>query len=368
MAADIESERGPGKTLLEIFNNPQNLANDLYVWACSIKDRLPNITLDEANKQLSVHFFYALAFGLGRVKGVSSLEIINLLIKVYGAGGPLETEEMSVSTGTSNSPELIGALYFLAHSEHAVITPKTRQQAIKTTVDFAFHGKKKWRELATILKELDRLRPGHSLFSSVHRRLESLEAYVEDAHDAGMLESGGGIKRINAVGADLGRVRASVVRNIGQSRLALSTLPIIHRFVTTSTEALKASGRLSEDQVTETYADFLKCVLGSLNGRKRADDEELRPIFSDLVQYANQETASDLVLQLCLMNWLEDLEADRERVVSMVDPDDFKKGLESLIHVGDRHGLVTSLGLEQLFSNSEMNTLKGAKLESALGL
>ena len=57
MAADIESERGPGKTLLEIFNNPQNLANDLYVWACSIKDRLPNITLDEANKQLSVHFF-----------------------------------------------------------------------------------------------------------------------------------------------------------------------------------------------------------------------------------------------------------------------------------------------------------------------
>jgi hypothetical protein len=52
----------------------------------------------------------------------------------------------------------------------------------------------------------------------------------------------------------------------------------------------------------------------------------------------------------------------------MVEPEAFKNGLSKWVDKGEQLELLKALGIEDLFSEVDINKMKGSKLESALGL
>jgi hypothetical protein len=367
MKSQSALQSGSMKTLDEIFESPNNLANEVRDWAIDRIGQGKDDILANTNNVLTTKIFYSMCSGLGKLKGVYAADVIDLMTKVYGPDGPLETQEFSILPKVANSPELIGALYFLANSDFKGISVKTRKRAIKIVAEIAFEAKNKWEGVNAVLQKIDQTMPGHGLVDSIPDRLGSFHNHMGYAIDVVSLQEAGGVKRLKEVGADLKKVCEAGLSQMGKASLWPVSWPPAYVFFKEALEELKISGRATQSDVNAAFGSILGGFLNSLE-RKRFDNyEELKPIFTELMPFASTETASSLAINLFRCNGLEWLGAHREQVVSMIDAKTFKDGLV-LVDKDNRHSLVRQLGLEHLFTSSELNTFKGARLESALGL
>lgn len=367
MTTQIEYQNKGLQALGNILENPVNLADELRDWATSFVSKGDGDSSAFANKVLVARIGYAWGVGSGKSRVVSASNFIDMFTKVYGRGGPLETQQFHMLTSSKNSPEFVAALYFLASSDFKGITAATCKRAIKTVVEAAFEDKKKWKSLSNVLLEIDEARPGYGLVASLPDRLEALHCHVNNPNDAVLMQQAGGIHRIKAVGADLDKVCNAALKKIDTASLYPASWPLAYSFFVDALEDLKASRKMTATEANTSYAAILKGLMGNLARKKFNNYDMLKPILIDLSSYVSKETASSLVINLCRCNGLEVLGGHREKILSMIDATALKEDI-NLIDVGDRHALVTMLQLDHLFSASELNKLKGARLESVLGL
>jgi hypothetical protein len=360
------------KSLKDILSSPVNLVEEVRDWALDQISQGNADILARTSSTLTRNIYDPLSFSRGRLKDVYANDLIDLLKKVYGLGGPLETQQFDILPKVVNSPELIGALYFLANSDFNGVSVKTRKRAIKIVAEIALEAQDKWDRVLSVLQKIDKTIPGHGLVESIPDRLGSYHNHMGYAIDVVTLQKAGGVKRLKEVGADPKKVFDAALSQMGKASLYPGSWSFGHAFFKEALEDLKASGRVTDSYLRTAYGSVLRGFLDSLEskgGRKSlVKYEGLKPIFNDLVPFVSPETASSLAINLSRCNGLEWLGAYREEVVSMIDPDSFKNGMKSFIESGEHYNLVASLGLEHIFTRTEIYKLKGDKLDSALGL
>lgn len=360
------------KSLEEILDGSANLAYELRDWASDQISQGTTDVLARTSRTLTWNIYSPLSYSRGGMKNIPANDLIGVFETVYGPGGPLEPEPFSILPKANDSPELIGALYFLANSDFSGISVKTRKRAIKIVAEIALEAKGRWGRVLGVLQKIDETKPGHGLVDSVPDRLGSFHSHMGYAIDVVTLQKSGGVERLKEVGADLKRVFNTALSQMGKASLYPVTWPLGYAFFNESLEDLKVSGRVTNSDLRTAYGSVLRGFLDSLEGKGRGKNLEkigaLKPIFCGLVSYASTETASSLVINLHRCNGLEWLGAHREEVLSMIDPDNFKKGLKSFIDSGEQYNLVAALDLEHMFTRLELFKLKGDKLDSALGL
>lgn len=362
------------KSIKDILNSPTktNLAEEVRDWAIDQVGQGKRDILVRTSSTLTWSIYEPLSSSRGSLKDVNANDIIDVLKTVYGPGGPLESQQFSILPKVIDSPELIGALYFLANSDFNGVSVKTRKRAIKIVAEIALEAQEKWGKVLAVLQQIDKKIPGHGLVESIPDRLGSFHHHMGYAIDVVTMQKAGGVKRLKEVGADLKKVFDVALSQMGKASLYPGSWSFGHAFFKEALEDLKASGRVTNSDLRTAYGSVLRGFLDSLEskgGRKSLIKYDgLKPIFSDLVPFVGPETASSLAINLFRCNGLEWLGAHREDMVSMIDPDSFKNGLKSLIDPDEHYNLVASLALEHIFTRMELYKLKGDKLDSALGL
>jgi hypothetical protein len=368
MTAQIEYQNNGVKDLGNILKNHVNLASELRDWAISFVSNGDRDSPAFASKVLVSNLGYAWGIGSGKSRGISASDFIDFFTKVYGRGGPLETQKFHMLTSSTNSPEFVGALYFLASSDFNGLTAATCKRAIKTVVEVAFEDKNKWKSLNNVLLKIDEASPGCGLVAGIPDRLEALHHQVNNPNDAVLMQQAGGIHRVTAVGADLQKVFTAAIKKVDTASLYPASWPLAYAFFVDALEDLKASRKMTATEANTSYDAILKGLLSNLSRKKVNNHDQLRPILSDLTRYASKTTASSLIINLCRCNALQVLSTHRDQIIPLIDPIAFKEDVNTQVDVGDRYSVVTLLGLEHLYTPRELNALKGAKLESALGL
>jgi hypothetical protein len=369
VAGDFDIKQMHLRALDRAFENPNNLAEELEVWAMGVMQEYPYSPGGEKHQNLISNVSYSLASGFEKLKGAPPLEMIRALTDLYCSGGPFEDREFNVKLSTRSSPELLGMLYFIASTGFTGVSEQTRNRAVKVVVELAFEDKKKWRELSKVLQVIDQANPGYGLLVGIPDLLMNLEQHMVDESDAVFMQGAGGIERIKAVGADLDKVTASVLRSVTETEMNNAGLPVVLEFVKASNEDLKASGQITQAKVAERYNLVLEAVLHVLRQRpKNLKQDCWKPMLDTLAPYATPETSTGLVLHLARINGPKNLGMSQETLRSKLIPEDFKKDLRKLIDTSKQYDLVMELGIADLFTDQEINKIKGLKLESALGM
>jgi hypothetical protein len=360
------------RSIKEILNSSTNLTDEVREWAIDQVSQGKSDVLARTSSSLTWSIYGPLSASHGGLKDVYANDLIDVLKTVYGPGGPLETQQFSVLPKVVDSPDLIGALYFLANSDFNGVSVKTRKRAIKIVAEIALEAQDKWGRVLAVLQKIDQTIPGHGLVDSIPERLGSFHSHMGYAIDVVTLQKAGGVERLKEVGADLKKVFDAALSQMGKASLYPGSWSFGHAFFKEALEDLKASGRVTNSDLHTAYGSVLRGFLDSLEskgGRKSlVKYDGLKPIFSDLVPFVSPETASSLAINLFRCNGLEWVGAYRESMVSMIDPDSFKNGLKSFIDSGEQYNLVASLGVEHIFTRLELYSLKGEKLDTALGL
>jgi hypothetical protein len=367
-AQDFAMQKAYMKDLDRCFENPNNIVEELEVWAMGVMQAYPYNPRGDAHTKLINTLSYMLVSNLEKARNISALQLIEFFLQVYGSGGPFDHKEFHVKLNNKTSPQLLGALYFISSAEFTGVDESTRNRAPKVVVDLAFEGQKKWKALSAVLQEIDKAKPGYNLMAGIPDMLMNLEKHMVCESDAVFMQGAGGIERIKAVGADLNKVSASVLQSIDETDMNQAGLPVVFEFVTEATEDLKASGKITLAQAGERYAQMLAGVVCSLRKPKNLKYDCWKPMLNALAPYVGQETGNELVLHLARVNGTANTGLSNEAMRSIIEPETFKKSLGKLIDAGDQYDLVIGLGIEDLFTEKEINKIKGQKLESALGM
>jgi hypothetical protein len=357
------------KALDRAFENPNNLAEELEVWAMGVMQEYPYSPRGEKHQNLINNVLYSLASGFDKLKGAPPLEMIRALMDLYCSGGQFEDKEFGVKLSTRSSPELLGVLYYIANTGFTGVSESTRDRAVKVVVELAFEDKKKFQALSKVLQVIEKAHPGYGLLAGIPDLLMNLEQHMVDESDAVFMQGAGGVERIKAVGADLDKVTNSVLRSVTATEMNNAGLPVVLDFVKASNEDLLASGQISATKVAERYNLMLQSVLHVLRQRpKNLKQDCWKPMLNDLAPYSTPDTASGLILHLARVNGPNSLGMSQETLRSMIDPVDFKKDLMKLVDGGRQYDLVVEMGIADLFTDKEINKIKGLKLESAMGM
>jgi hypothetical protein len=369
VAGDFDIKKMHLRALDRAFENPNNLAEELEVWAMGVMQEYPYAPRGEKHKQLINNLKYSLADGLAKIKGAPVLEMIRGVSDLYKSGGPFEDEEFNVNLNTKSTPEIIAAMYFFANEGFTGVRESTRNRAVKVVVELAFEDKKKWQALSKVLQIIDKAHPGYGLMAGIPDLLVNLEQHMNSESDAVFMQGAGGIERIKAVGADLDKVSASVLQSITETDMNQAGLPVVLEFVKASSEDLKASGKINQSTVSERYNLMLKAVLNVLKQRpKNLKQDCFKPMIEALAPYSTPETSTGLILHLARLNEPKNLGMSQETLRSTIVVDDFKKDMFKLIDTGRQYDFVMELGIADLFTDKEINKIKGLKLESSLGM
>ena len=366
--SDLEIKQRHILRLDQIFEKNHNVADELKNWVKSVREDPTYSVVDSKHKALLDSLSSVLAIGLEKAVGVDAVEFLKFFLETYGEDGLLAYEPLFMFLDRSVSPDLIGALYYLAKSDFSGVRYDLSKRAVKLTVDIAFQGNHTWRALSTVLQEIDLAKPGYDLLAGIPDLLGKLDQYVASEDDIVFLQSSGGIERIKAVGADPYKVYVAAMARLSPNSINQLSLPVIHRFVKEATEDLKASGTITEVQASKRYSQFLNGVFSALERPKNLGLSCWQPIIHDLAPHASKASGVELVLRLARLNGPDKLGLTPETVRSLVEPEALKRAMRQSVDKGDQYDLVVKLGLDGLFEPSDLQKLKGAKLESALGL
>jgi hypothetical protein len=360
--SDLDKKHQYILRLDQIFEKNHNVAEELKSWVISVRDE-PAFSMEDVNSLSQV-----LAVALVKSHGVDALEFLKFFLETYGPEGPLD-QPLLLFLDRSTSPDLIGALYYLAKTDFAGVHYDLTKMAIKFTVDIAFQGNHTWRALSTVLEMIDLAKPGYDLLAGIPDLLGKLDKYVTREDDIVFMQASGGIERIKAVGADPYKVYVAAMGRISTNSINQLSLPVIHRFVKEATEDLKASGTITEVQASKRYSQFLDGIFTALVWPKNLGLTFWHPIIHDLAPHASKVSGGSLVIRLARLNGPDKLGLAPETVRSLVEPVALKRSMSQAgIDNGDQYDLVVKLGLDGIFEPSDLQKLKGAKLESALGL
>jgi hypothetical protein len=368
MSSEYQRKQSYIRGIEEIFKNPHNMAEELKIWAMCVMDEPPFILSGIKHKQLLENLNSFLCAELDKVKNVPPLELIEFFCETYCSDGPFADHHFSMNIDKSSSTQLLGALYFLAAAEFTGVRDDLRMRAVKVTAEIAFEGKKKWGALSAVLQEIDQANPGYDLLAGIPDMLVNLEKHMVSESDVVFMQKAGGIERIKAVGADPEKVYTSAMQSISTTTLNNAGLPVIHQFAKEVLEDLKASGRITQAQAGERYGQLLEGVFIALNRSRNFNQDCWKPLLNDLAPYVNKDSGTDLILHMARVNGPDQLGLSLETVRSMVEPEAFKNGLSKWVDKGEQLELLKALGIDDLFSEVDINKMKGAKLESALGL
>jgi hypothetical protein len=366
--SDLEIKQRHILRLDQIFEKNHNVAEELKNWVKTVREEPTYSVVGSKHKELLDSLSSVLAIGLEKADGVDAVEFLKFFLETYGQEGLLAHEPLFMFLDRSVSPDLIGALYYLAKSEFTGVRHDLSKRAVKLTVDIAFQGNHTWRALSTVLQEIDLAKPGYDLLAGIPDLLGKLDQYVASEDDIVFLQFSGGIERVKAVGADPYKVYVAAMGRLSPNSINQLSLPVIHRFVREATEDLKACGTITEVHASKRYSQFLNGIFNALVRPTTLGFSFWQPIIHDLAPHACKVSGVNLVLNLARLNGPDKLGLTPETVRSLVEPEALKRAMRQSVDEGDQYDLVVKLGLDGLFESSYIQKLKGAKLESALGL
>lgn len=301
--------------------------------------------------------------------GISTLDHIQIYEGMCGANGPLRDTGFDHYDALSSHSKLIAGLYYFIQADSSFINISKQHAITKQVTEIALEGGQNWQALKVQLELIDNQRPQAKLVASITDLLKNLAEHLYMDSDAVFIQKVGGVERLKEVGADIDRFCQSVLSRLSVSSLKIDGLSQVHRFIVEATNELHASGAITRDESNERHSRMLRAILSArVNKPKKESHESYRPMMLELAPHLNKKHASDLIPRLSKYLSLDEIKSHLKDPLSLIDLPAFKNGMAKHVDAGMQYDLVVKLGIDGLFKQSELQRLKGQKLESALGL
>ena len=316
-----------------------------------------------ANMKALVGFF---SLNLPVKNGVSTLEYIAIFERLFGIGGPLHGNKIDHYSMAPNA-QFIAAMYFMQAAP--CLNDPLQQNIIQRHVtEIALEAGKAWKALRAQLEVIDQAKPQARLVESIADLLQNLRLRFHTDNDAVLIQKAGGVERLKEIGADIDAICQGVLTRIHATRLSHVGLPLVHRFIVDATCELQASGKITREVANERLSMMLVAVLNVRRNQKKSVHPCYREMMLELAPRMGKKHASELIPRIGNYLSMEELTSNLKEPLSLINLPEFKKALSKHTDAGIQYDLVVKLGLAGLFEASELQELKGAKLESALGL
>jgi hypothetical protein len=316
-----------------------------------------------ANMRALVGFF---TLNLPVKNGVSTLEYIAILERLFGIGGPLHGNKIDHYSMAPNA-QFIAAMYFIQAAPG--LNDPIKQNIIQRHVTgIALEAGNAWKALRTQLELIDQAKPQARLVESIADLLQNLRLRFHTDNDAVLIQKAGGVERLKEIGADIDAICQGVLERIHATRLSHVGLPLVHRFIVDATSELHASSKITREVANERLSMMLVAVLNVRRNQKKSVHPCYREMMLELAPHMSKQHASELIPRLGNYLPLEELTSHLNDPLALINLTEFKKALNKHTDAGIQYDLVVKLGLASLFEGSELQKLKGQKLESALGL
>lgn len=301
--------------------------------------------------------------------GLSTLDHVHIYERMHCAGGPLYGTELDYYNPLPSHSRLIAAMYFFVQTDSNVINISKQHAITKQVTEIALEHGKHWQALQVELALIDGQRPQARLAESIPDLLKNLAEHLHTDKGAVLIQRAGGVERLKEIGADIDDVCKSVLKNLSTTSLLNIILFQVHRFIVDATCELHASGTISREESNERHCRMLRAVL---NAKKRDpgknDQDCYEKMMLELTPHMSKKHAPDLIPRLTSYLTLDEIKDHLKDPLSLIDLPAFKNGMAKHVDAGMQYDLVVKLGIDGLFKQSELQRLKGQKLESALGL
>jgi hypothetical protein len=316
-------------------------------------------------KSLSGTFVRHLSFHAG----ISTLDFVEIFEGMYGANGPLRGAGLDYYDPLPTHAKLIAAMHYFMRTDSGFINISKQQAITKQVAEIALEGGKNWQALKGQLALIELQRPQARLAESVPDLLKNLAEHLYMDSDAVFIQKVGGVERLKEVGADIDDVCRAVLKSLSTTSLLNTRLSQVHRLIVDATCELHASGTISREESNERHCRLLRAVLNAKRRDLGKDAHECyQKMMLELTPHMSKKHASDLIPRLTAYLKLDEIKDHLKGPLSIIDLSAFKSGMTKHVDAGMQYDLVVKLGIDGLFKQSELQKLKGAKLESALGL
>jgi hypothetical protein len=303
--------------------------------------------------------------------GVSTMQYIQIFESLYGVNGPLATDVfIDHYNALPSHSKLIAAMLYLSLAEPSVIGIGKRWVIKKQVSEIALQAGKNWKGLNTELQVIDGQRSEARVLDHIPHFLRNLQTLFTTEKDVVFIQQSGGVERLKEIGAGINSICLSMLNRIPTTSMGHVGLPLVHQFLKDANSELLASGVITKEVANERQSLMMQGVLNVRRSLKKEVNPCYHAMLVDLMPNLSKKHAPVLIPRL--MNYLavDEIKANVKDLVSLIEADlpSFKKALKSNVDSGMHHDLVIKLGVDCLFKPTEMQKLKGAKLESALGL
>jgi hypothetical protein len=303
--------------------------------------------------------------------GVSTMQYIQIFEGLCGGGGPLESEGgIDHYDALSKHSTFVAAMLYLSLAEPCVIGIGKRWVIKKQVTEIALEAGKNWKGLNAELQVIDGQRPETRVLDHIPHFLSNLQTQFTKEKDVVLIQQSGGVERLKEIGAGINSICLSVLKRIPTTSMGHVGLPLVHQFLKDANNELLASGVITKEEANERQSVMMQGVLNVRRALKNNVNPCYHAMLVDLMPYLSKKHAPVLIPRLTKYLTSEEIKANVKDLVSFIEADlaSFKKALKANVDAGMHYDLVFELGIDCLFKPSELQKLKGIKLESALGL
>jgi hypothetical protein len=310
----------------------------------------------------------AISLHLPKNKSIPAPIQVSLIKKLYGKGCPLERFSLYWQEIPPASANFITAMYYLAQTSTYRLDLLMRAKLQKVIAEVAFAQGKHWDALRPALESVDGLKRSYRLLESVPDLLTNLHKHLKYDHDAVYLQRFGGVERLKDVGADLSVLSKSFLKHIAGTRLSPHNLAHAHQLILDMNQDLLISGQITRAEMQERCGKMIVATSEAM--ARKVDDPQgcYQTILTALAPLIGPTHASEMIPRLTQSLSVQEIVQLIKNPLSKIDPPKFKRHLKKHVDVEKRYDLVVALGVQEVFTRVELNTLKGEKLESAMGL
>lgn len=304
--------------------------------------------------------------------GVTTMNYIHIFEGLCGRHGPLRSDQgIAHYDVLPKHSKFIAAMFYLSRAEFSVIDQGVQTVIKKQVSEIALEAGKNWDGLNAELQMIDAQRPEARTLHDIALILEVLQNQFTTEQDVVFIQKSGGVKRLKEIGAGINAICLSMLKRIPVTSMGHVGLPLVHQFLKDANNELLASGAISQRVANERLTVMMTAVL---NVRRKQKKKTVDPCYHemmvDLMPNLTKEKAPVLIPRLTNYVTVPEIANHLKDPASLIqdDLDGFKMALKKQADASLQYDLVMALGLDGLFEPSELQKLKGAKLESALGL
>ena len=302
------------------------------------------------------------------ISGISGVDHIEIGYRIFGEGGPLHGVRYAYSRPLDSNSQFVAAMYYLHHSGSELLDYRRNSSINKQVIGIAFEGGENWNSLQSELLIMDTLKPNIKLLSGVPDLLAKMHMRFWKEKDLVFIQKAGGVERLKEVGANLKRITKLGLMNIHKTQLDHVELPLLIEFLKASNSELIATGIITREESKERCSMMMVGVMNLQRVQKSAVNDVYHALLLDLAPSLSKAWASDLIPRLSQCLTLNELSQHVKVSPDCIGMHKFKKALNKHTEIEHRYDLLIVLGLDGLFTPSDIQKLKVAKLESALGL